>query len=650
MATVEAREADPDLASPSAHSTLNRFPFVSTISPPQEAEDVLETNCVRASASDQEGRPERFERTADAQADVVQMPESGHLVMRATGKKVTVRPRTSITKQDYPRLSSYSRLPGLSLGNCMAVHHTGKIYAVSGRVGSGFSPTKLDPDERIKSVMLHVYSLNHIGDELHFIGPPGPVVDMAFTHCSTSDTEFFLGCMDVKGNVGVYRLTSQPSSFCRLKNENIFTWINDGAVPLIDEHPFIRWCPFACPEVSEDDYSKTLLTVFGSKVEVVHINQIFTEGQQTYYASECFSPCHQVFEDHKSTIVDAKISPDGSGFATASKTRIRFYLMEDTESKYFLADSYECGNDDTVINSISFPDDVTDPRSDLYPWSRMIVGLNGNSLLILVDLTEKLRVLQEIQLLLEDISRPMPMAVSPDGKFLLTGINETLFHFDFTSRLISEMTEMKLNLGNDIAAITVVIDCEKKQSPGPSFEFVCQIGGGDFRCAVDLCEPKRSETHSSLGFAGLEEGISDGMKSEQSCHDGDGGAMDNKHCTSESNLSGDNLSEVCYSDVDNDDVIVECIEEDVNDEAQNGSTEVAGHSHELINLETDDSPRNDRHDLTGLCKEVGTNTCDENSPSESVPRMLVTLVDRVDRVERQLKVLMQVLGVAKPEE
>lgn len=46
-----------------------------------------------------EGRPERFERTADAQADVVQMPESGHLVMRATGKKVTVRPRTSITKQ-----------------------------------------------------------------------------------------------------------------------------------------------------------------------------------------------------------------------------------------------------------------------------------------------------------------------------------------------------------------------------------------------------------------------------------------------------------------------------------------------------------------------------------------------------------------------
>ena len=42
--------------------------------------------------------------------------------------------------------------------------------------------------------------------------------------------------------------------------------------------------------------------------------------------------------------------------------------MEDNQSKYLLADSYECGNDDAVINSISFPDDVTDPRSDLYPW------------------------------------------------------------------------------------------------------------------------------------------------------------------------------------------------------------------------------------------------------------------------------------------
>ena len=62
MATVEAREADPDLASPAAHSTSNRYPFVTTdttikhpgtISPPQEAEDVLETKFVRASASDQ---------------------------------------------------------------------------------------------------------------------------------------------------------------------------------------------------------------------------------------------------------------------------------------------------------------------------------------------------------------------------------------------------------------------------------------------------------------------------------------------------------------------------------------------------------------------------------------------------------------------
>merc|ERR1719305_971926 len=153
------------MASPSPHSTSNRFPFMTTdttkhpgtISSPLKAEDILDTTCVRASASVlhnscPEGQPERFERTADVHADVVQMPESGRLVMRTSGKTVTVRPRTSITEQEYPRLSSYSRLPGVSLGNCMAVHHTGRIYAVSGRVGSGFSPTKFDPDERMKSV------------------------------------------------------------------------------------------------------------------------------------------------------------------------------------------------------------------------------------------------------------------------------------------------------------------------------------------------------------------------------------------------------------------------------------------------------------------------------------------------------------------
>lgn len=89
----------------------------------------------------------------DPDATAVQMPESGHLVMR--GRKATrIRPRASNAEkveyivditglaimymnyealfQDYPRLTSH-RLSGLSLGNCMAVHHTGRIYAVSGR-------------------------------------------------------------------------------------------------------------------------------------------------------------------------------------------------------------------------------------------------------------------------------------------------------------------------------------------------------------------------------------------------------------------------------------------------------------------------------------------------------------------------------------
>ena len=75
------------------------------------------------------------------------------------------------------------------------------------------------------------------------------VVDMAFAHSATSASEFFLGCMDIRGNVGVYRLTSQDLGFCTLKKENFCIWINDGAPSSIEESPFIRWCPFACPEV-----------------------------------------------------------------------------------------------------------------------------------------------------------------------------------------------------------------------------------------------------------------------------------------------------------------------------------------------------------------------------------------------------------------
>ena len=46
-------------------------------------------------------------------------------------------------------------------------------------MGSGFSPTKFDPDDRMKSVsdgtcLIHVHSLVD-SDELHFVGPPGKV-------------------------------------------------------------------------------------------------------------------------------------------------------------------------------------------------------------------------------------------------------------------------------------------------------------------------------------------------------------------------------------------------------------------------------------------------------------------------------------------
>lgn len=347
--------------------------------------------------------------------------------------------------------------------------------------------------------------------------------------------------------------------------------------------------------------------------------------------------------------------------------------MEDNEAKYSFADLYECGNDITLISSIVFPDDVTDPRSDLYPWSRMIVGLNGNTVLILVDLTEKEKpTLQTIELLSGGSSclqaQPMPMAVSPDGKFfLISGFNKGLLHFDFTSRLISALTEMKLNLGNDIAAMSVVLDREKNmQLSRPSFEFFakCQRSGGEFRCEVELDAPKGEKTPSSPYCAfssvrktretqsgSLEKVESDELKSAASSHDG--AAVESEHPTSGDNTE-DNLSDVYgLSDSGNGDVVVECIEELVYEDEENGYHEdVGGHSSNderqrvKINPETEEPPKNDTHDLPSapVCKEVATNTCDENSPSESGPRMLFDLLQRVNAIEHKLGTITQELG------
>ena len=132
---------------------------------------------------------------------------------------------------------------------------------------------------------------------------------------------------------------------------------------------------------------------------------------------------------------------------------IKFYLAEGNSNTdgYAFADFYECENDDR-ITSITFPDDITHRRSDLYPWSRIIVGLNGNLKFMLIDLTEKDKpTLQTIELMIGDPSsptvQPRALAVSPDGKFfLISGCDSRLFHFRFINRHVAAVTEIDLDV------------------------------------------------------------------------------------------------------------------------------------------------------------------------------------------------------------
>ena len=347
--------------------------------------------------------------------------------------------------------------------------------------------------------------------------------------------------------------------------------------------------------------------------------------------------------------------------------------MDDNEVSYSLADTYDCGNDTTLISSIAFPDDVTDGRSDLYPWSRMIVGLNGNSMLILVDLTEKDKpTLQTVKLMpcgtSWPLDQPMPMAVSPDGKFfLISGLNQTLYHFDFTSRLISTLTELNLNLSNDIAAMSIICDYEKNMpSSGSSFEFFakCQLGAGEFRCSVELYAPKEEGIPSSPKYAiysarkapetpmGNPEKESSeaplnqkednfAVKSPASFLNGEGNAMDNENCSLGKSHTIDNLSDVAedfsHSDYSNKDVVVEEVVYD-------DETDMKVYSSNDDRVKSKDENDGQDMDRATVWKEVATNTYDESSPSESVPRMLFDLVKRVNAIEHKLEAISQALG------
>jgi len=593
-------------------------------------------------------------------------------------KVVRIRPRVNVAEQDYPRVKK-SKMPGLSKGTSMAVHHTGRIYAVSGGVGSGFSPTKCDPYrdrdrygnvENAGTCLIHVHSLSPQSEgELHFAGPPGPISEMAFAHsAAAAASEFFLGCIDARSNVGIYRLTTDGfKDFCNLRKENYFIYINNAELETL---PFIRWCPFACPEATDEDFSKTLLVGVGAKVEILHLHKLRTEGQATYTAPTFATPSRQVFEDHLAIIIDAKISPDGSGFATASMDgTIKFYLAEGNSNTdgYAFADFYECENDDR-ITSITFPDDITHRRSDLYPWSRMIVGLNGNLKLLLIDLTEKDKpTLQTIELMIGDPScptvQPRALAVSPDGKFfLISGCNSKLFHFGLINRHIAAVTEIDLDVCIAIATMSIVLDCAHLHSSGSSFEFFvkCERGGGEARCLVELDNAHSSPYSTSSAVKRKREELAECPADSKLGH--------GNHST-DRKLEDDNLSAIYekedgevalaeanyYEDDSYDgDVIVEHVEEIVDDDEENVPSHSSNYQNVDVVLETSE-PDKEEHVLqnndsrveaqspAASAKQVATNTCDESSPSESVPRMLHDLLSRVNIMEHRMGAMFEML-------
>ena len=352
---------------------------------------------------------------------------------------------------------------------------------------------------------------------------------------------------------------------------------------------------------------------------------------------------------------------------------IKFYLAEGNSKTdgYSFADFYECENDDR-ITSITFPDDITHRRSDLYPWSRIIVGLNGNLKFMLIDLTEKDKpTLQTIELMIGDPSsptvQPRALAVSPDGKFfLISGCNSKLFHFGLINRHIAAVTEIDLKEGIAIASMSIVLDCAHLHLSGSSFEFFVKCersggGGGEARCLVELDNAHSSPYSTSSAVKRKREELAECPADDKLGHG---------NRSTDGTLEDDNLSAIyekedgkaafaeanhCEDDSNDGDVIVEHVEETVDGDEENvPPSHLSNDQNVDVVLETcepdeedhvsqNDDNRVEAQSPAASAKQVATNTCDESSPSESVPRMLHDLLSRVHIMEHRMGAMFEIL-------
>ena len=180
------------------------------------------------------------------------------------------------------------------------------------------------------------------------------------------------------------------------------------------------------------------------------------------------------------------------------------------------------------------------------------------------------------------------------------------------------------------------------------------------RCLVELDNAHPSPYSTSSAVKRKREELAE-CSAEATAHGEKRSAEDNKlgHGTRgtegelEDNLSaiyekedGDTaLAEVNYYEDDSDDgdVIVEHIEEIVEDDEEN----VPSYSSKDQN-----EPRKEEHVIhngvkaqspAASTRQVATNTCDESSPSESVPRMLHDLLSRVNIMEDRMGVMFELL-------
>jgi enhancer of mRNA-decapping protein 4 len=298
--------------------------------------------------------------------------------------KIQSQARTNASnKIKVNRIVNYDWEQRYNNGNLIAIHKSGQYFAYSIRV------------ENAGKVRVFHKKLNEKALIKTFTGR---VVDLSFAHY---DADVLLGCVEENGQLQIFKIVLDANS--KMETQVIFNLAPISNIESkSDTMHRIIWCMYIPdssseqiePQLTEDAFKVFVLTR-KNRSDIFHLDII----KQKYDCSKMLNADdlqigHLVIDEHRSTILTASFSPDGSAIATSSQDgEVNFFKinfpspntneMESDDGQLTGQEETKClkkwlPHDGRPVNSLYFLDDFKNASPDAQFWSFILTGCDYN--------------------------------------------------------------------------------------------------------------------------------------------------------------------------------------------------------------------------------------------------------------------------------